>query len=99
MVALLVAALPRIGQRAVLLAPTGRAAKVLSSYARKKKPLLYTRKIYFSNAESGKLRFRLKNNSHRNTLFIVDESSMIGEDTFVGRLLKGVHCFTIWLIM
>ena len=43
MVALLVAALPRIGQRAVLLAPTGRAAKVLSSYARKK-PLLYTRK-------------------------------------------------------
>ena len=87
MVALLVAALPRIGQRAVLLAPTGRAAKVLSSYARKKAFTIH-KKIYFSNAESGKLRFRLKNNSHRNTLFIVDESSMIGEDTFVGRLFE-----------
>ena len=87
MVALLVAALPRIGQRAVLLAPTGRAAKVLSSYA-KKKAFTIHKKIYFSNAESGKLRFRLKNNSHRNTLFIVDESSMIGEDTSVGRLFE-----------
>lgn len=87
MVALLVAALPRIGQRAVLLAPTGRAAKVLSSYARKKAFTIH-KKIYFSNAESGKLSFRLKNNSHRNTLFIVDESSMIGEDTSVGRFFE-----------
>lgn len=85
MIALLVSALPKVKQRSVLLAPTGRAAKVLSAYARKKAFTIH-KKIYFSNAESGKIKFRLKNNTHRNTLFVVDESSMIGEDSSGGRL-------------
>ena len=80
MIALLVGSLSVVGQRAVLLAPTGRAAKVLSAYS-KKKAFTIHKKIYFSNAEGGQVRFRLKNNTHRNTLFIVDESSMIGEDS------------------
>lgn len=85
MIALLVSALPKVRQRSVLLAPTGRAAKVLSVYARKKAFTIH-KKIYFSNADSGKIKFRLKNNTHRNTLFVVDESSMIGEDSSGGRL-------------
>jgi exodeoxyribonuclease-5 len=85
MIALLVGSLSVVGQRAVLLAPTGRAAKVLSAYS-KKKAFTIHKKIYFSNAEGGQVRFRLKNNSHRNTLFIVDESSMIGEDSNGGRI-------------
>ena len=85
MIALLVRSLSVVGQRAVLLAPTGRAAKVLSAYS-KKKAFTIHKKIYFSNAEGGQVRFRLKNNTHRNTLFIVDESSMIGEDISGGRI-------------
>ncbi len=85
MIALLVGSLSVVGQRAVLLAPTGRAAKVLSAYS-KKKAFTIHKKIYFSNAEGGQVRFRLKNNTHRNTLFIVDESSMIGEDISGGRI-------------
>lgn len=85
MIALLVGSLSVVGQRAVLLAPTGRAAKVLSAYS-KKKAFTIHKKIYFSNAEGGQVRFRLKNNTHRNTLFIVDESSMIGEDSSGGRI-------------
>jgi ATP-dependent exoDNAse (exonuclease V) alpha subunit len=85
MIALLVRSLPVVRQRAVLLAPTGRAAKVISAYSQKKAFTIH-KKIYFSNAEGGQVRFRLKNNTHRNTLFIVDESSMIGEDNSGGRL-------------
>ena len=85
MIALLVGSLSVVGQRAVLLAPTGRAAKVLSAYS-KKKAFTIHKKIYFSNAEGGQVRFRLKNNTHRNTLFIVDESSMIGEDSSGSRI-------------
>ncbi len=84
MIALLVGCLPVIRQRAILLAPTGRAAKVLSGYSHQKAFTIH-KKIYFSNAEGGKIRFRLKNNTHRNTLFVVDESSMIGEDSSGGR--------------
>ena len=85
MIALLVDSLSVVDQRAVLLAPTGRAAKVLSAYS-KKKAFTIHKKIYFSNTEGGQVRFRLKNNTHRNTLFIVDESSMIGEDSSGGRI-------------
>ena len=85
MIALLVGSLSVVSQRAVLLAPTGRAAKVLSAYS-KKKAFTIHKKIYFSNAEGGQVRFRLKNNTHRNTLFIVDESSMIGDDSSGGRI-------------
>ena len=85
MIALLVGSLSVVGQRAILLAPTGRAAKVLSAYS-KKKAFTIHKKIYFSNAEGGQVCFRLKNNTHRNTLFIVDESSMIGEDSSGGRI-------------
>lgn len=84
MIALLVRCLSVVQQRAVLLAPTGRAAKVLSGYSQQKAFTIH-KKIYFSNSEGGKIRFRLKNNTYRNTLFVVDESSMIGEDSTAGR--------------
>ena len=85
MIALLVQSLPKVRQRAVLLAPTGRAAKVLSGYSGRKAFTIH-KKIYFSNAEKGRIKFRLKKNTHRDTVFIVDESSMIGEDQSGGRL-------------
>ena len=62
---------------AVLLAPTGRAAKVISNYAGMEAFTIH-RRIYFPKKEkSGGVKFVLQPNKHRNTIFIVDEASMI----------------------
>jgi len=63
--------------KAVLLAPTGRAAKVMSNYS-KTQAFTIHRKIYFPKKESGGgIKFILAPNKHRDTIFIVDEASMI----------------------
>jgi exodeoxyribonuclease-5 len=81
----LVKALPEVKMRCVLLAPTGRAAKVLSNYSGQQ-ALTIHKKIYFrrGGAEGGS--FVLQQNMHTNTLFIVDESSMISDG---GSLSQG----------
>lgn len=72
-----VATLPALRKRSVLLAPTGRAAKVLSAYAGKNAFTIH-KKIYFTAMDkSGYMVTKLKENLHINTLFIVDEASMI----------------------
>jgi exodeoxyribonuclease-5 len=63
--------------KAVLLAPTGRAAKVMSNYS-KSQAFTIHRKIYFPKKErGGGIKFVLAPNKHRDTIFIVDEASMI----------------------
>lgn len=63
-----------------LLAPTGRAAKVLSSKANKQ-VLTIHKKIYYKKLHpGGKITLSLIQNLHRSTLFIIDESSMIGDE-------------------
>ncbi|WP_158976370.1 ATP-dependent RecD-like DNA helicase [Cellulophaga sp. L1A9] len=63
--------------KTVMMAPTGRAAKVMSNYS-KTQALTIHRKIYFPKKESGGgVKFVLAPNKHRNTIFIVDEASMI----------------------
>ena len=73
----LVKALNEVNQKTILLAPTGRAAKVFSEYAGQQAFTIH-KKIYrqktFSNDFEG---FMLADNLHSHTLFIVDESSMI----------------------
>jgi exodeoxyribonuclease-5 len=61
----------------VLLAPTGRAAKVLSSYTGR--PAYTIHKYLYSPAmtSNGRIMLRLNDNKHVKTLFIVDEASMI----------------------
>lgn len=69
--------LPKIGMKSVLLAPTGRAAKVLSKYSEKLASTIH-RRIYSQNSEDGRdFSFGLADNKSTNTLFIVDEASMI----------------------
>lgn len=68
--------LSKIRKRFVLLAPTGRAAKVISNYSGKQAFTIH-KKIYFPKSEKGGIAFTLKENKHRNTIFIVDEASMI----------------------
>lgn len=77
LVSALVRVLPLVGMQSVLLAPTGRAAKVLAGYARKNANTIH-RKIYRSIPGSdGRLSMTLAPNPHKNTIFIVDEASMI----------------------
>lgn len=64
-------------KKAVLLAPTGRAAKVIANYSKKEAYTIH-KKIYFPKKErGGGVKFVLQPNKHRQTIFIVDEASMI----------------------
>lgn len=76
----LVKTMNELKQKAILLAPTGRAAKVFSGYAEQKAYTIH-RKIYrqkaFSNEPTG---FLPSVNLHKDTVFIVDEASMISND-------------------
>ncbi len=72
----LVKNLGKVKKRSVLLAPTGRAAKVISNYSNKQAFTIH-KKIYFPKVEKGAVSFTLQENKHRDTIFIVDEASMI----------------------
>jgi|SRR5688572_4242966 len=87
----LVKALPGTGIKTVLMAPTGRAAKVMALYARKKAFTIH-RKIYRPKQSDGTwMNYTLAPNSHSNTLFIVDEASMIADTGQSDELSAGQH--------
>ena len=87
LVTTLVKTLPQIGMRYQLMAPTGRAAKVLSGYTGKTASTIH-RKIYrFQQYADGSFRMTRAENKSKNTLFIVDECSMISDDLTSGRSL------------
>lgn len=71
--------LKNVNQKYLLLAPTGRAAKVISNYAQKPAFTIH-KKIYFPKKGSGGgVSFTLQPNKFTNTVFIVDEASMISD--------------------
>lgn len=74
-VSALVRALEKLRQPCVLLAPTGRAAKVIAGYSGRPAYTIH-KKIYRQN-KLGESKFSLTDNLHRRALFIVDEASMI----------------------
>lgn len=77
MISTIVTNLWNVKLKSVLLAPTGRAAKVITSYSNSKAFTIH-KKIYFPKKEAnGGVSFQLQQNKHRNTIFIVDEASMI----------------------
>ncbi|TDE17445.1 ATP-dependent DNA helicase [Dyadobacter psychrotolerans] len=82
----LIKVIKNYGYKSVLLAPTGRAAKVMSNYS-DKIALTIHKKIYkqTSDAYSGSLSFQRQKNYHDNTLFIVDEASMITDEAEFGN--------------
>lgn len=83
----LVKNLSKVNKRSVLLAPTGRAAKVISNYSNKQAFTIH-KKIYFPKSEKGSVSFKLKENKHRDTIFIVDEASMIPDVNQDSRLFE-----------
>ncbi|ULC58123.1 AAA family ATPase [Flaviramulus sp. BrNp1-15] len=73
---------------AVLMAPTGRAAKVISNYSNKEAFTIH-KKIYFPKKEKGGgVKFVLQPNKHKNTIFIVDEASMIPDTPGESKLFE-----------
>ncbi len=79
LISTLVTNLISVNKKYVLLAPTGRAAKVIANYSGKPAFTIH-KKIYFPKKNSsGGVSFTRQVNKHKNTIFIVDESSMISD--------------------
>ena len=71
----------KIKKSFVLLAPTGRAAKVISNYSSNEAQTIH-KKIYTPRTDkNGKTSFILGINKHKNSIFIVDEASMISTNS------------------
>ena len=82
----IVKAMAALKQKLILLAPTGRAAKVFSLYAGHAAYTIH-RRIYRQKSAGDLSSFNLNDNLNRDTLFVVDEASMIanlglGESAF-----------------
>lgn len=95
----------------VLMAPTGRAAKVLASRSGKPASTIHKR-IYFTNTSAeGSVKVNLAPNKSKNTVFIVDEASMLGDfslqsdgtvsrnllDDVIQYVFSGENCKLIFL--
>ena len=87
LVTTLVKTLPIIGMRYQLMAPTGRAAKVISGYTGKSASTIHRKLYRFQQYADGSLRMTRAENKAKNTVFIVDECSMISDETTNGRSL------------
>lgn len=95
-----------IDKKYVLLAPTGRAAKVISNYSQKPAFTIH-KKIYFPKSnKGGGISFTMQPNKHKDTFFIVDESSMISDsgsdggsllDDLISYIYSGKNCKIILL--
>ena len=82
----LVKTLDQLQQKCILMAPTGRAAKVFAHYAGHSAFTVH-KKIYRQKSFSNELsNFSLNDNLHQHTLFIVDEASMIANEGLAGSM-------------
>jgi exodeoxyribonuclease-5 len=100
--------LPDFKLRSILLAPTGKAAKVISTYSKKSAQTIH-KKIYKKNMNAdGFISFSLGENLHKNTIFIVDEASMINDtvsdfsgssvlDDLMEYVYSGLNCKLIFV--
>lgn len=110
-IATIVSNLVAINKKYVLLAPTGRAAKVIANYSNKPAFTIH-KKIYFpKKGNGGGVQFTKQQNKHTNTIFIVDEASMISDastdsknfemgsllDDLISYVYSGTNCKMILL--
>ena len=103
----LVQSLPALNGKTVLLAPTGRAAKVLSKYTGKQAYTVHKKIYHRKPVHDGGFAFTLMQNLHTNTIFIVDEASMISNsgglnagsllDDLVSYVFNGTNCKLIFI--
>jgi exodeoxyribonuclease-5 len=74
--------------KVVLMAPTGRAAKVMSTYAKTKANTIHKRIYFAQQNKQGGIQFTLQKNKFRKAIFIVDEASMIGDEQSSAQLFQ-----------
>ncbi len=100
-----------VNKKYILLAPTGRAAKVIANYSNKAAVTIHKKIYYPKKGKSGGVSFTMKENKHTNTIFIVDESSMISDvntesklyengsllDDLISYVYNGTNCKMILL--
>ncbi len=87
----LVKSLPKIGFKSVLLAPTGRAAKVLSNYSGHPAYTIHKKIYRQKSSATGLGEFALDKNTHQRTIFIVDEASMIANSSSENSIFGTGH--------
>ncbi len=80
LVSLFVNNLYKLNKKAVLLAPTGRAAKVFSGYSGKKSYTIHKKIYLLTTGPDGNTSLILSENKHEDTVFMVDEASMIPDN-------------------
>ena len=85
LISALVRYLHSVGQKPVLMAPTGRAAKVFSSYSKQSAFTIHKMIYALEKQTNGVSKYVLKKNGWKRTIFIVDEASMISDQ---GGLVK-----------
>lgn len=89
LVGALVKTLDEWNMKCVLLAPTGRAAKVFAHYAEHSAytihRMIYRQRVFSHDMDN----FTLNINLHKHTLFIVDEASMVANEGLSGGLFGG----------
>ena len=89
LIAAIVSALKSLGIKTILLAPTGRAAKVLSQYSGEKALTIHKR-IYREQTNAAyESKFSLNINRESEALFIVDEASMLSSGTNADKTIFG----------
>ena len=86
----MVKVLSEAGTKTVLLAPTGRAAKIFADYSGHSAFTIH-RKIYRQRSYGPDGTFNLAENKHRDTIFIVDEASMIANHSADGAVFGSGH--------
>ncbi len=92
----IVKTLELLRMKSVLLAPTGRAAKVLGSYAGRQAYTIHKKIYRQKSSKDGMGSFTLDKNKHKDTYFIVDEASMISNISHQRPLFSAAgSCSTI----
>lgn len=77
--------------KVVLLAPTGRAAKVFSNKAQRSAMTIHKRIYRKETGDGGSIHLALAPNNAKNTVFIVDEASMIGDYSITDKGIIGAR--------
>ena len=78
----IVKTLSELKNKSVLLAPTGRAAKVLTGYTGRNAYTIHKHIYRQKSSKDGLGSFVLDRNFYKSTFFIVDEASMIGDKVY-----------------
>jgi len=109
LISTLVKSLPALRKQSVLIAPTGRAAKILSKYSKKIASTIHRKIYWIKTKKNGNTFITLKDNTYNNTIFIVDEASMIPKnsdqgfgnrsllDDLIKYVYEGIDCKLIFI--